>query len=260
MQKTFIIDAHVHIYPNFDVTTAITSSLKNAANLGINDATNIWLLTERSDCSFFENLEAVDLNGFSIKRTADNCAIVKNDVDQPVLTIFAGRQLVSADNLEVCALATTFRLPDRALNTADTIRAVREAGGFAAINWAPGKWFGTRGQIVSTIFESEQPHALFISDTTMRPSIWPTPALMAGAQKRGFRVICGSDPLPFAGEEKFISSYVSVASADVKTDDPQEFVKAVLQNVSVDITASGRRSAPLTFLKRQKKIMAEKKA
>ncbi len=258
MHKTLIIDAHVHIYPNFDVVKAIRNSLNNSGSFGYDKAVNIWMLTERSDCRFFETIDTVSVNGFQFERTGGTVVTVRNNANEKVLHIFAGRQIVSSDNLEVCALATTFNQPDKKMNTMDTIHAVREAGGIAALNWAPGKWFGGRGQIVQHIFDAMQPSDLYISDTTMRPSVWTTPKMMAAAQKRGFRVLCGSDPLPFDGEEKLISSYATIACGDFDAGDPETSLPPILADAE-DLAVRGRRSSLLTFLQRQKKIMSEKK-
>lgn len=258
MHKTLIIDAHVHIYPQFDLTQTIRSSLKNSAALGYSDAINMWLLTERSDCQFFSQLESTALNGFRFEKNSNTAITVKNNANAKVLYILAGRQLVTADNLEVCALATTFNQPDKKLNTLDTIHAVRQAGGVAAINWAPGKWFGDRGKIVQRVFDVMPPDELLISDTTMRPSIWPTPRIMAAAQKRGFRVVRGSDPLPFAGEEKYISSYATLVKGEFDSAQPEQSLISILTDPSINLSAIGRRSGPFVFMQRQKKIMTEK--
>jgi hypothetical protein len=259
MQKTLIIDAHVHIYPNFDLVQALRHSLKNSAAFGYDNAINIWMLTERSDCTFFNQIDSISINGFQFEQTSETVVTVRNNANEKVLHIFAGRQIVSSDNLEVCALATTFTQPDKKLNTMDTIQAVRNSGGVAAINWAPGKWFGGRGQIVQHVFQTIQPSDLFISDTTMRPSVWTTPKMMAAAQKQGFRVLRGSDPLPFHGEEKYISSYATIVSGDFDSGNPDASLRAVLTDPSIELSVRGRRSGLLTFMQRQKKIMTEKK-
>ena len=263
MQKSLIIDAHVHIYPQFDFSQAIKNSMLNFdASLSPekkSKAIKIWLLTERSDCHFFARALQVDVPDFSIEKAGEEALLVFDDKHNPMLYIFAGRQLVSSDNLEVCALTTTFSQPDKKRTTLDTIKAVQDAGGLAAINWAPGKWFGERGKIVEHLFEILHPTELFISDTTMRPTIWPTPRLMAAAHKRGFRVLSGSDPLPFRGEEKLIGSYAFEISDEFNAAEPAASVRAILNEAQNQIRVYGRRSGPLTFMRRQMKIMSEKK-
>lgn len=262
-----IIDAHVHIYPQFDLNRAVRCSLDNFRRLlrrcaGNEDMIKIWMLTERSDCSFFQNALKMQIPDFSFTKTgqADALLLVDSETNQPLLYIIAGRQIVSSDNLEICALATTYTQPDKTLNSIDTIRAVHNAGGLAAINWAPGKWFGSRGKIVQNLLDTCAPTELFISDTTMRPTIWRTPHKMAAAKRRGFRVLTGSDPLPFAGEEELIASYSFIADGFFDADKPASSLRSALISPQSTFTICGRRSAPLTFAGRQYKIMAEKKS
>jgi hypothetical protein len=263
MQNSLIIDAHVHIYPLFDLSLAIKNSVLNFnASLSSDqkaETVKIWLLTERSDCHFFGRALENHVKDFSMERAAEETLLVRDVADNPVLYIFAGRQLISSDNLEVCALGTTFHLPDKKMTTLDTIRAVRDAGGLAAINWAPGKWFGERGKIVERLFEILNPKELFISDTTMRPTIWPTPKLMAEAQKSGFRILSGSDPLPFRGEENLIGSYAFMTSGEFEAARPASSLMAILNDDGNHFTVCGKRSGPVNFMRRQMKIMNEKK-
>ena len=264
-RKTLLIDAHVHIYPKFDLKRAVRSSLKNSDALQCsrkvhNRATKIWLLTERSDCRFFQNLCNGAAAGLDASPThnAEACLIKENGTQGAAITVFAGRQIISSDNLEVCALVTTFDQSDKKLDTINLIKAVREAGGLAALNWAPGKWFGERGAVVKKVLDTFAPDELFISDTTMRPTVWRTPKLMAFAKQQGFRVLSGSDPLPFAGEEDKISSYASLTSGEYEKQKPAESLKAILNDTSTKLIACGHRSGPWSFLQRQLKIMNEK--
>ena len=58
------------------------------------------------------------------------------------------------------------------------------------------------------LIASDQAKVLRLGDTTLRPMLWPEPRLMRLARKRGLAaVIPGSDPLPFAGEERYAGTY-----------------------------------------------------
>lgn len=262
MNASLFVDAHVHIYPNFDLERAIRDSLQNfqRAAKDQTDAVKIWLLTERSDCHFFRDALTRRPHGFYFAATSEDEALQVRDrvTDEPLLYVIAGRQLISADRLEICALATLLERPDGTMGTADLVAAVHQAGGVAAINWAPGKWFGARGEIVRRLF-SDFSQELFISDTTMRPTVWRTPKLMASAVRGGSRVLCGSDPLPFAGEERLIASYVCKLVGAFDRDRPAQSLKALFRQPGTTFTACGHRSGPFTFLRRQIKIMAEKR-
>lgn len=266
MHETLLMDAHVHIYPQFDVARAIEKSLANfivaqRTSSNRDDALKIWLLTERSDCHFFEQAAGKVYGAYRIDSGPEpECLITKDAAThEPLIYVFAGRQIVTTENLEICALTTTFNAPDRSLPTAEAIEAVRHADGVAALNWAPGKWFGARRAVVQQSFETFTPNQLFISDTTMRPTVWRTPKLMSAAQHQGFRVLCGSDPLPFGGEEHMIATYATLISGAWDDTQPVTSIRQLLQNPDTTFTPCGRRSGPVAFAKRQYKIMNEKR-
>jgi hypothetical protein len=264
MKTMLLIDGHVHIYPQFNLNNAISYGQQNFAKLARKCASKsivrLWLLTERSDCNFFQGLLNSHVEGHYFDRTSDDNAIAVRDsaTKETKLYILAGRQLISSENLEICALASSYSIEDKSLSAAELVTAVNEEGGLAAVNWAPGKWFGERGQVVQKLFESFSPDELFISDTTMRPTFWPTPKLMQQAMAKGFRVISGSDPLPFLGEEKLIATYASRMKGDFNADAPATSLKKILKSAPV-LRPCGRRSGFFTFARRQAKIMLDKK-
>jgi hypothetical protein len=265
MQETLIIDGHVHVYPMFDLKKLLETSRKNfiksqRASANRDETVKIWLLTERSDCSFFSRAPETAVDGFLIERGPEAETLLVKDAGthEPLLYIFAGHQLVTREGLELCALATLFSAPDRALSAERIIRDVNESGGIAALNWAPGKWFGARGRIVQQIFDETAPEQLMISDTTMRPTLWRTPRMMKAAAKKGFRIIRGSDPLPFSGEEALVASYAFLVQGDFDDSRPAASVRKIL-SISHDFIPCGRRSGTTQFSKRQYRIMREKK-
>jgi hypothetical protein len=66
--------------------------------------------------------------------------------------------------------------------------------------------FGRR-RIVEGLLEGTSPKDLLIGDSSLRPAGWPEPGLMRAARRAGFRIVAGSDPLPFAGEERMLGRY-----------------------------------------------------
>ena len=264
MYETLIMDAHVHIYPQFDMERAIEKSLANfilsqRTSENRDDAIKLWLLTERSDCDFFAQAAGNQYGAYRIKPGSEpECLIITDaSTHEPLIYVFAGRQIVTTENLEICALLTTFNQPDRILDTMDTIKAVQEEGGIPALNWAPGKWFGARKRVVQRCFETLPAQELFISDTTMRPTFWTTPVLMAAAQQQGFRALYGSDPLPFDREEDVIATYATLFSGEWDDTQPALSMRNMLNDPDTSFTVCGRRSGPISFAKRQYNIMNE---
>ncbi len=264
MEETLFIDGHVHVYPMFDLERMIRAGERNAvaSQRGVenrDEAVKIWLLTERRDCSFFRNIRQAALKSFAVAETTEEEAltICSAATHEPLLYVLAGRQLITREGLEICALATLFSAPDRRLSAAEAIREIRQNGGVAAVNWAPGKWFGGRGRAVRRLFDEFSPCELLISDTTMRPTLWPTPRLAAAAERRGYRRLCGSDPLPFAGEEELAGSYGVLVRGEFDGQRPAASVRRLLES-DAPLLACGQRSRTFSWIRRQYRIMREK--
>ena len=262
---SFLIDSHVHLYPCFDINKAINKSWNNFASIekkaaGINkNVKRVWLLTERSDMHMFTTLFHVQLTNYTPKPGKDNCLYLVEKATEKALIIFPGRQIITHERLEICALGCDVIIQDRLLSTRDVIIKVLDQGGIPAVNWAPGKWFGKRGRLVSELFDQFSPEELLISDTTMRPAVWTTPRLISAARRQGFQMVCGSDPLPFPGEEKWLGSYCTLASGTWNDDRPLDSLKNLLLQPQHSLRICGNRSGLLSFINRQYKIMKKNK-
>ena len=260
MDKKIVIDGHVHLYPDFNLELCFDTAFKNLNRIA-KDHIPVCLLTERFDCHAFEEIQSQENIGkYNIVQTDEGSSVKIIDTldEQKYFYLMAGRQIVVKENLEICALASTMNLEDRKYNINDTIQAVCDNRGIPALNWAPGKWMFARKKVVQNVINTVKPDSLLISDTTMRPSVWPTPILMREAMKKGFKVIAGTDPLPFDGEEKLVGSYAATLNGPFDENKPAASIKALLKDPAVQLTRVGRRSCPGQFAKRQYKIMSLK--
>ncbi len=259
--EPILFDAHVHLYPQFDLKEAFTDAFRNLTALsGGTAGPRLLLLTERSDCWFFDNLSADQLpEEYSLDRLAEGPGVKITSPAKETLFLIAGRQIVSRESLEVCALACTLQLPDRQYAAAEIVDRVHLAGGVPALNWAPGKWLFSRGKVVVALLQRFHPDELLIGDTTMRPALWSTPCLMRSAQRSGFHILAGSDPLPFSGEEKQIGRYACRMQAAWQNDRPIASLRAALLNTNSVIERVGQRSSNRQFIGRQWRIMREQK-
>jgi hypothetical protein len=255
MTTTLCIDGHVHIYPFYNLQNALNSGMQNLQKLAKEkDKVFVWLLTERYDCDFFNS--ARQTKELKISTTSEKESLIVNPANgQTPLYICAGRQIVTTDNLEICALTVNANIKDRTLNTMDTIRAVHDAGGVATLNWAPGKWFFKRKKIVQKLLAELDPAMLLIGDTSLRPIGWLTPVLMKNASRRGFKIIAGSDPLPFQGEDSLIGSYGFAVTSQFDPQRPAQSIRKMLTDPQIILTRSGHRNQPITFMKRQTRVM-----
>jgi len=121
--------------------------------------------------------------------------------------------------------------------------------GLTVAAWAPGKWFGARGKVVSGLLRRFGPGGIALGDTTLRPQGWATPFIMRAARRRGFRVLAGSDPLPFGGEECRPGSYHTVVEADAG---PAALAGRLLELPAASLRTGGARGSLLTVARRLK--------
>ena len=223
-----IADTHVHLYPAYDVAVALTCAHRHLTAMvrGGESVDAALLLTERYDCSFYRDVisgrHALP-SGFSFQPAAEPGALVIENTSASIrLWLFAGRQVVTRDGIEVLALLTEAEFHDRH-DTRETLDRIRAEGGLPVLSWSPGKWLGRRGAVIRSLIDESGESVLAIGDTAMRPCCCPTPSLMRRGRERGLPVLAGSDPLPFAGDE------VSTGRYAIRTNafDPQRPVSSL---------------------------------
>jgi len=267
MEKTTLaIDGHVHLYPVYDLKNAIESGVKNLTDHSKKISLNIipvWLLVERSDANFFNQIHQspnkFNRDGITFQNGSDDITIVVNKNNTPILYIFAGRQLVTKEGLEVLSLISNLNIPDRQKSIDEVIHAVTDSGGIPTLNWAPGKWFFGRGKVIARQIREKSTDELFIGETTLRNTLWPEPTLIKKARQKGFPVIAGSDPLPFKGEEKGIGSFGFLIEGEFDPDQPAHSLRKMMNQHRNNIKIIGHRNDIFTFARRQYKIMMEKR-
>ncbi len=266
-QATLSVDGHVHLYPNYDLVRAIENGRKNLiANCnGKSDekVVPVWLLTERSDCAMFDEISNspadFSKDGYEFIPRKDGLTVLVQKKSEPYLYIFAGRQLVASEGLEILSLVSTLNISDRAKTIRDIKKAIVDSGGIATLNWAPGKWFFKRGEVIASLIDEYAADDVFVGETTLRNTLWPEPKLIKRAKKQGFSVIAGSDPLPFSGEEETVGTFGFKIEGDFDASQPaNSFCKMMKKNRN-SLALIGRRNDIFTFARRQYKIMAEKR-
>jgi len=241
-----IADTHLHVYPFYDVGTAMRHLAANLSGL-CPGATRAAFLVERADCDWFAALgtgEASPVPGFRVEQCGEAGAAILKEEDGEPIYVFAGRQFVTAERVEVLSLAATPAV-EAGRVARDVVEEVLVAGGVPVLAWAPGKWFFQRGTVVRNVMAEFGPRVL-VGDTSLRPTIWPEPALMAGAAT----VLAGSDPLPFAGEERYFGRYASIIDCDFDYARPVASIRAALTSGKAEVTRCGQRCGVLDVVRR----------
>jgi hypothetical protein len=265
-KATLAIDGHVHLYPVYDLKKAVESSVRNLTDHSkkiSSKVISVWLLVERSDANFFDQIyqssEKFENGGVKFKQGNDNLAVVVEKNKEPILYVFAGRQLVTKEGLEVLSLISNLNIPDRQKSIDEVIQAIADSGGIPTLNWAPGKWFFNRGKVIGRQIKEKSIKEIFIGETTLRNTLWPEPKLVKKARKKGFPIIAGSDPLPFKGEEKGIGSFGFLIEGEFDPEYPAQSLRDLMSKDKKDIKIIGHRNNIFTFARRQVKIMMEKR-
>jgi hypothetical protein len=249
-----VADCHLHIYPFYRIGNVLRScSRKLSQNIAQGeDGKRMGFLAERSDCHLFRDLATGKNPGdgtYSVAATSEVGAIVLNFDGESPLYLFAGRQIVTEEQLEVLALTIVEDLPD-GRPTADTIESVRDSGGVPVLPWGIGKWLFKRGTIVSRIIRNAKTGALLIGDTSLRPSVWPEPGPMRMARERDLAVVSGSDPLPVPGEEFIAGSYCSKFEGEFDELKPVSSIRSILSDPEITIQPGGKRCGFLKMVQR----------
>ncbi len=236
-----LADTHVHFYPVYNLDRWLSTAF---AHLSVSAPhVRVVCLTERHDCHAFRD------NIFRGERAGKLALRVTRDGQS--LFVLAGRQVVTAERLEALALCTDAEIPD-GLPMAETLKRIRAEGAAPALAWAPGKWFFARGRVVTHLLETEPPGSLLIGDTSLRPTVWADPDLMTFGHARGFNVIAGSDPLPFAGDEISVGRYGVRCEIPFDAERPGESFLAALKNPATRFHRAGRRCGVMEWLARRR--------
>ena len=247
----------MHLYPAYDLETALRAALENLSTLAGAEAIKVICLTERFDCHYFKQIKQEELKVENLKFNLINedGPVEVEFIDSEKLYIFAGRQIVTKERLELLALTKDVDVPD-GLPYESAIKQINQQGALAVVNWAPGKWFGRRGELIKQIFNNYASAEIAICDTTLRFAGWTKPTLMQQAFSDGRAVLAGSDPFPLNNEYSRIGSYALLYhSADAQCLLADKFKTLLIDANRCAITV-GSRPGVLNFALRMLRYYA----
>lgn len=254
-----LADAHVHLYRCFDLDLflgAAEANVREASSaLGLEArALGLLVLTAGTADWSLSDLRSADsdfvTSEWTLERTAENLSLLARYRGQVRMILVAGRQLQTAEALEVLALGCDEDLPE-GLPIAETLTAVRASGAVPVVPWGFGKWWGRRGRLLSDLLESEVSDDLFLGDNGGRPDAWPRPGLFDKARRLGIRDLPGSDPFPFRREVARPGSRGFVIRRPLERETPAASFVAVLRDPDVSPESFGTGEKALPFLVRE---------
>ncbi|MEM9907111.1 MAG: hypothetical protein AAF921_19010, partial [Cyanobacteria bacterium P01_D01_bin.44] len=256
------MDTHVHIYDCFNLDAFLESAWHNfhrhASKYDAGpDFTGVLLLTETRHENWFTSLLHPAQRGgaalstrWSFQRTSETGAVCASNSQGQRLYLMAGRQVITAEKLEVLALISDQTFSD-GLSTEATIQSIQAGGGIAVLPWGVGKWLGKRGQLISALLQQNQLSPLFLGDNRGRPQFWLRPRYFEMAQQQGGRILPGTDPLPLASEGSRPGSFGLVCPERLNPEKPGEHLKSMLLNPEVSWQTYGRLEKPWRFVRNQ---------
>ena len=255
------VDAHVHIHQSFEVQEFLNAAARNfslysSQSLSERDCRFVLCLTECQGINKFETM-SMQLakpepreGQWTYQRSPDKECIVAKHENYGNIFIVAGRQIVTAEGLEILALGSIEQWNDgQAIS--DVIDSVVSSGAIAVLPWGFGKWLGRRGRIVESLIDEYGGGALYLGDNSGRPGIMPDPAAFRMARGKGTRILPGSDPLPFASEFDRAGSFGFYVDDVTDRDGVWAGLNAMLQKGDGVLHHYGSLESPLRFVRNQ---------
>lgn len=235
-----VADTHVHLHPGYDLGAALASLCANLAGHG--EEVRAGFLAERSGCRVFAALRDSSLRpggSIAVQRLPEAGALLLESEGRQAY-LFDGRQIVTAERVEVLALGADIDLAD-GQPAERVIAAVRAADGVPVLGWSPGKWSGARGRLVGDLLRCSTPGELLLGDTALRPRRSFEPRLMREARRRGLGVIAGTDALPLPREERLLGTYATVFEGPFDPERPLQSARHLLRSPSAYVGTCGTR-------------------
>jgi hypothetical protein len=255
-------DAHVHIYDCFNLDHFLDAAYSNFAKAAIARGVDqpfqgVLLLTETICDRYFEFLhkrasgQAINQQTavWQFSLTQEEESLKAHTADGRELYLIAGRQIVTAEDLEVLALGTAQHFEDgQPIQT--VVTAVQQSGGLPVIPWGFGKWIGRRGDILNHLLQS-QPTQLFLGDNSGRPAFWKRPPFFQAIEQQGSRVLPGTDPLPFSAEATRPGKFGCCMQIPFNPQHPATSIKQALLDRDVQCQSYGTLERPTQFVRNQ---------
>jgi len=270
--RLIIVDAHVHGYDCFDIERLLDSAFSNFQKEvdkpeAVAPFTGVLFLAETKSKSWFQHLchqtltepfKGGGAGRWSFQLTEEGFSLYARSSEQKDLYIIAGRQVRTAENLEVLALGTIQNFK-KETPIEELIHKISRSGAIPVIPWGVGKWIGRRGILVKDLLKNENIPPFFLGDNGNRPLFWPRPRLFKQAEEKGLFVLPGSDPLPFPSEIERIGSFGFKVTGSINPEYPGRDLRKLLLESTAKPRAYGALENPLLFFWNQVRFKGMKK-
>lgn len=246
-------DTHVHIYPHYAVGQLLNAACRHLRLVAPAAERYALCLTERAGHSAFADFAAGTraVPGWTFQPAAEPHLLRAQSDQGAHLYLLAGRQIITAERLELLALGTDNRIPD-GQPARTVLDLARKSDALPVLPWGLGKWLGARGDLVRQLVNEAQPGDVALADTYLLPAYAPRPPVLREAARRGFRILAGTDPLDRADEEDIAGRYGVEVEGAWSDAAPTSALLDLLRDARHPLRIIGRRGSLCETLKRMR--------
>ena len=261
-ENIVLVDGHIHIHNCFDLNFLFDSAYKNfrkAAELfNAEHFEGVLCLTENFNVDYFSKLKRmvegnqgqVDSLAWKFYSTNEpNSIRILRNQDE-LIYVFAGRQIVTKEKLEVLAIGLINNI-ENGKPIDQVLKFVKENNALPIIPWGAGKWIGNRKKIIEELISEYRDDSLFLGDNGNRPYLWMKPSIFKRAEKLNIRNLQGTDPFPFESEVSKAGSYGLGIEGTIDPQNPFENIKKTVLNLNVPLLHFGKSETTLRFFRNQ---------
>lgn len=256
------VDTHVHFHSCYDEVAFIEAAFANL-DPAASDSAEVFAaicLTETASAHWFDSLTSRyppgELGGgrWGIEETEETNSLIVSELTGRKLAIIAGRQIASAEGLEVLAIGLTESIKDGG-PIRDIMTSVDAAGGLPVVPWGFGKWSGRRGKLVRTLLDAP-PCRFALGDNGGRPAAFREPALLQRGREMGFSILPGTDPFPFRWEGSKVGRFGIEWNTALGAGRPYHDLESLISNRRESAQYFGCLEAIPAFIRNQIAIQA----
>jgi hypothetical protein len=263
-----VVDAHVHIHACYPPDAFFDRAYANLTRYGARGepAECFLLMTECAPDHYFSALlsqargdatHGLPLSRWAVKPTAEPVCVAVEDAGRRLFVV-GGRQVACREGLEVLILGTERQFEDgRPIR--DVLQEAAALGVPHVIPWGPGKWFFSRGKLVSALMAEFSKPLLFLGDEGGRPGFWPYPSHFAEGVTRGVRDLPGTDPLPFAHDLEKVGRVGFRLPLELDPERPAASLFRALASPQAAMDRFARLEPPLRFVRNQVAMQLRKR-
>lgn len=220
-----LLDLHAHIYPQYEIESALYYALYNLATIRAS-YTYGMCLTERDSENYFEELQKKEFSFLNIKKI-DNVTLLVDFKNAPEkLYIFSGQQFITKEKIEVLSLIS-IKKNLSSLSLSETVDEIVKNGGIPVLPWSFGKWWGRRGFIINNYLKIADRKKVFLGDIPLR--------VLSDKLHSDIRILAGSDPLPVSREEELIGGFATEFKDELDISNPGRSAYDIVLNNSSPI-------------------------